>query len=423
MGNKQGFRTQFFKLDLIGQILCWMTILIPVCRVYLYPAADNSWNGSVFTVLISLAELIFICVFILNRRAQDYVINHLSYWGIVAFIIWAIVALWTVPNMINQSIGILVTSLFFIHFLFFFTLTSYLKSQPQASQYLIYSLVLSGVLMQPFFWVNLYFIHDQIDFNWSMSLPGFGNVRHLGYYLGSLIVLLALLPLIKNVKNSSLLLRGTLFFLLLCGWLMLFWSGGRGSALSAVCTIGVCLMIFRPHSWKKIASYNLSIFLGGFFLSLFLPEPNESYGVLRFFSKITDVNNLNEFSAGRMAIWQDALQVWLQNIMTGIGAGQTKFVIILPNMMSVGQVHNVFLQALMAWGILGGGAFLLVIFISLWKKSLFYFKAAHKEPQMNMVGFGLALSLTLNAFVDGTLYYPFPFFLFIIGLSITFKKE
>ena len=403
-------------LHLIGVFLCLSIIVIPTTRVFLYPFTGNSLQPFLFYTLISLVEILFIVIFIIERKRKNYQLNHLpnSLWG--AFFIWAVAAVFNLPEQIN---GTFVTLIFAIHFFFFVTLSSYLKCQPEAGRQLIASLILSILLFLPFFWLRLQATYDQQDFDWALNLPGYSNVRHLDYFLGSIITLLGLWPLTNRKQKTQKTFPYLIFSLLLALWIMLLWTGGRGAAIAAAAAIGTLLIFFRPTAWKQLLLLNFTALVLGASLSLLLPIPSGSYGLLRFASKIDTVQN---FTAGRSGIWAEAINVWTQHLWFGVGAGQTK-TIIKAAAQTFGHPHNIFIQTMLAWGIIGGIPFLAGIFGIFWIKGKEFYYAVEQSDMISFIAYGVALSIVVNALVDGTLYYPFPLFIFTIAVSITGIKR
>ncbi len=408
---------RFQQLHLAGRFLVLAIIFIPTIRVFTYPPLTGSIVEPVFYIMISLIEILFIFILLITKWRHGYPINHLPAILWIGFLVWAAVALFNIPNMPLKDGGIIVTTQFFIHFFFFVAVSSYLKIQPQAGRLLIFSILLSAVVFMPFFWLKLYGTYDTPGFDWSWSLPGFENVRHLGYFLGSLTTILGLSLLTKSFKNFSQLLTGLIFLMLFICWVMLFWSGGRGSSIAAAAAIGGLLIFFKPAGWQKILFVNILIMILAAVTSIFLPVPNGSYGIFRFLTTVTQVDNIAAFSAGRTAIWTEAINVWKENIWLGIGAGQTKTVIQSASG-TYGQPHNILIQALLAWGIIGGLPFLGGIFTIFWTRGREFYRCPEPMGIMPLMAYGLALSATLNALVDGTLYYPFPIFLFVIAVAI-----
>jgi len=404
-------------LHIAGRFLVFAIILIPTMRVFFYPLAEGNTLQFIFFIMISLLEILFISAFLITRRQYNYPINHLPFLLWIGFLIWIIAALFNIPNMPSQAGGIIVTMQFFIHFCFFVALSSYLKSQPSAGRILIFSILFSAVIFMPFFWLKLYGTYDNQGFNWVWSLPGFENVRHLDYFLGSLTTILGLALLTKSFENCSKIFKGLVFLMLFILWVMLFWSGGRGSSIAAVATIGGTLIFFKPAGWRKILRVNILVLVLAVATSTMLPVPHLSYGIFRFAAHILEGQDIAAFSAGRTALWAEAIKIWQQNIWFGIGAGQTKTVIQFASSVH-GQPHNIVIQALLAWGIVGGAPFLGAIFTPFWTRGWAFHRAHRQYDMIHLIAYGLALSITLNALVDGTLYYPFPIFLFIIAISV-----
>ncbi|MCF6215856.1 MAG: O-antigen ligase family protein [Emcibacter sp.] len=409
---------RFQQLHLAGRFLVLSIIFIPTIRVFTYPPLTGNLLEPIFYIMISLIEILFIFILLITKWRHGYPINHLPAILWIGFLIWAAVALFNIPSMPLKTGGIIVTAQFFIHFFFFVAVSSYLKTQPQAGRILIFSILLSAVVFMPFFWLKLYGAYDSPDFDWTWSLPGFENVRHLDYFLGSLATILGLSLLTKSFKKSSALLASLIFLMLFVCWLMLFWSGGRGSSVAAAAAIGGLLIFFKPPDWKRILLVNFFVMILAAATSIFLPVPNGSYGIFRFLTKITEVDSIAAFSAGRIFFWVDAINIWKENIWFGIGAGQTKTVIQSASG-TYGQPHNILIQAMLAWGVIGGMPFLGGIFTTFWTKGWEFHRASDQIGMMPLIAYGLALSTTINALVDGTLYYPFPIFLFVIAVAVT----
>ncbi|VAX08282.1 hypothetical protein MNBD_ALPHA03-2139 [hydrothermal vent metagenome] len=408
---------RFQQLHLAGRFLVLAIILIPTIRVFTYPPLTGGLLEPIFYIMISLIEIIFIFILLITKWRHGYPINHLPAILWIGFLVWAGVALFNIPNMPLKAGGIIVTTQFFIHFFFFVAVSSYLKTQPQAGRILIFSILLSAVVFMPFFWLKLYGAYDILGFDWIWSLPGFENVRHLDYFLGSLTTILGLSLLTKTFKKSSALLTSLVFLMLFICWVMLFWSGGRGSSIAAAAAIGGLLIFFKPVGWKKILLFNFFVMILAAATSIFLPVPSPSYGIFRFITQITEMDSIAAFSAGRTAIWAEAINVWKENIWFGIGAGQTKTVI-QSAFGTYGQPHNILIQALLAWGIIGGLPFLGGIITIFWTKGWEFHRGPEPIDIMPLIAYGLALSTTLSALVDGTLYYPFPIFLFVIAVAV-----
>gem|GEM_PF-2166337 len=409
---------RFQQLHLAGRFLVLAIIFIPTIRVFTYPPLTGNMLEPVFFIMISLIEILFIFILLITKWRHGYPINHLPAILWIGFLVWAAVALFNIPNMPLKAGGIIVTTQFFIHFFFFVAVSSYLKIQPQAGRLLIFSILLSAVVFMPFFWLKLYGTYDSPGFDWAWSLPGFENVRHLDYFLGSLTTILGLSLLTKSFKNFSQLLTGLAFLMLFICWVMLFWSGGRGSSIAAAAAIGGLLIFFKPPGWQKILFFNFVIMILAAATSIFLPVPNGSYGIFRFLTKITEAESIASFSAGRTVFWAEAINVWKENIWFGIGAGQTKTVIQSASG-TFAQPHNIFIQALLAWGVIGGLPFLGGIFTIFWTRGWALYRTPDQIGMMPLIAYGLALSTTLNALVDGALYSPFPIFLFVIAVAVT----
>ncbi|WP_168190344.1 O-antigen ligase family protein [Luteithermobacter gelatinilyticus] len=417
------FYKKISTLDTSGRVLCGIVLLLPLVRLLLHPNTGIISSIPLYYSHISLAEVLFIIAFILtkNRQAPNAPLFPVVFW--LGFSLWLAVSVFNLSVAPSYEAAAFKTTQFLIHFAFAITLINYVQHAPKATEIIIPSVIIALLLFLPIFLGTTFLMaRDNEHFDWVKSLPGFSNVRHLDYMLGAGLAALGTLPLTHpRILNS--LLRVTAFaVLMLALWVLLFWTGGRGSSIAAIASLGICLIWLRPERWQKLFQFNLFILILGAGISAFLPVPDTpSYGLLRFLTKVTEVENVNAFTAGRLVIWQQTIDVWKDSPWLGIGPGQTRNVIVAANNIFT-HPHNVFLQAFMAWGILGGLPFLAIFIGSLW--SIWQSDELKKSTSAHQIcGFAMALAIAVNALVDGTLYHPYPIFLFILGISVALKPS
>ncbi|MHC9419768.1 O-antigen ligase family protein [Sphingomonas citri] len=184
---------------------------------------------------------------------------------------------------------------------------------------------------------------------WGSALPGFINVRHFGSWTGA-IAAASLVDLLynANAKRSS-----SLFYVLAAG--LTCWSGTR----AAVLALGVVALIFLlslrqwPPRRRIVAVAALS--LVALTLGAFLAPDNGDFMLYAS----GDARDANIATGGRLLLWHATIARWLASPWFGWGSGSTFWEVYIGWWHT--QPHNVVLQFLISWGIVGtaGGLWLL----------------------------------------------------------------
>jgi O-antigen ligase len=110
------------------------------------------------------------------------------------------------------------------------------------------------------------------------------------------------------------------------------------------------------------------------------------------------------------------INVWLHTLASikespWIGWGESQLRLRLGDDFPFGQPHNIILQILHAWGLIGLG---LIVYISLWIRVKFMDKLSD-----DMLPFAFpTIILLLFSFIDGSLYYVNSVFIFVVCLSV-----
>ena len=224
------------------------------------------------------------------------------------------------------------------------------------------------------------------------SLPAYGNVRWFAY-CGAASVGLAAPGYLRERKLS--------WVAAAMGFALVSWSGSRGGFLAVGAGMAACAIInpaFRPwRVWLRLVLSGAA----GVLLAVALATvvPFEGQGLAEM-AEFTD--------SDRIEIWRDTLAAIAQRPWLGWGEGQ--FREIFRDVWPVAQPHNVVLQVLLAWGILGAG---LCLALALWMAPRFL-----QAPSSNAAPFqAAALMLAAYSFIDGALYYTHSLALFAFCCS------
>lgn len=248
---------------------------------------------------------------------------------------------------------------------------------------------------------------------WQLNIPGAINIRFIGFDAMCAAVIGSLYRP-EAAPRTVLILR----LAAVAGWAVLFWSGGRGSLIGAVLAIAAVAIVCRPPRGKALLEIAALVLIGLLIAALHTP-PSAVMGVWRTLGLETAAaRSLDEIGSGRWLIWRDTSEVILAHPLLGIGEGQAHHV------KSIGdhiQPHNVVLQAGLAWGLIGGSAFLIAVAYGLFRA----IQVVRRSSFASAAAAGLAVSLALafSAMFDGTLYHLQQVSLFLTGLALAMSFD
>ena len=242
--------------------------------------------------------------------------------------------------------------------------------------------------------VFVYWTGLNSGFRWDEDIPGFTNLRHTGYMFAPAIAL-GLGHLAAWPQKSP----RTHMFLLFVNTTIMLWLGSRGPALGIMFASAVCVVFFPQMRrllfwWRTIGTMAL-----GALASVFLPIPDSSpFGAIqRFWSKGTS----DEMTSGRSELWAETLDLISKKPLFGYGAHQFQFV----SEQAMGMLkhpHQSFLQVIFDWGLVGGGMFLSLSAIFLYKA----FCTTGASLTTKLVSAMVVLTLLGFSLVDGIYFYP-----------------
>lgn len=229
---------------------------------------------------------------------------------------------------------------------------------------------------------------------WTSSVPGYRSVRELGFLAGYVLALW----IGYTGWNSGKPLRWVLHFLITTAlFTVLFWSGTRaailGVAIASVIAVGI--------SRKFPPTFQVLMLIGAAAaaipISNLLLPPDASFGLFRMsgFSGSAD-----EISSGRVTLWTETWNLFLQQPFFGWGEGSIAW---LSDFASQGfhkQPHNFILQCLMSFGVIAASAAFYLI-----GRILFVLhNAASRMPAL--IGLIMIIdTILITAMFDGALFF------------------
>ena len=241
---------------------------------------------------------------------------------------------------------------------------------------------------------------------WEYFGLGVTNIRQVGFY--SVVGAGAALGLATAEAR-----RAPRAFYVLASALMLslsFWSGTRGALIAIVVAFlvgAVLLPVLRTvQAWLMLAA----AMAGGALLSLAGPVPSPIYGIVRL--SASSGRHSPDVSSGRLDLWTGAWNAILQRPVTGYGAGQY-FLVVQDQAGAFNHPHNIFLQILFHWGVLGAASYFALAAFLVWKAVV-----ALRDPQPSDVPALLAgTSLLTMSLYEGSLFHSYPTMMIAFALA------
>jgi O-antigen ligase len=306
---------------------------------------------------------------------------------------WLVVAFYTAFFVAHHSaLSIFLTIIWILHALFaaavaFLCRASKLSGSDIASAllwgFIVYAIAIAVFALQ---------VDNQIE--WATDIPGLGNLRRVSVYATAI----AGLSVGKLIWPDGWLA----FTASIAAFFTAFWTGSRATALAVVAAVIAAVLLFPCARNKRLIGGLVLVGIIGFLLALAFPiQAGVGNDEVRAVLDTSD--------NGRLIIWSHSVQAIMNAPWFGHGEGQTASV--LPDNPFVfddfqAHPHNVVLQLLMAWGLIGT-AFVAVI--AGWLALGLYRAGQSAEGLPFVLAAG---AITAHAMIDGALYDVAPVFLF-----------
>lgn len=294
-----------------------------------------------------------------------------------------------------------------IHILFFVALISFFKEGGVDKAEAIWSaLGLAALLHVCAFLLALAIWPAAIYEN---DLPAFGNIRHLGYLLAPSAAVMAMLFVTRadRVHFPLFCFSAAVFYIL--------YTGSRGGAIGVLAGLTATGTYWAWHGGKAYLSRVLILLAVTGILILIselmpaLPWPPVfSRGAAAF-----DQSGV-ETLQGRGIVWSFAIQAIQQNWLWGYGPALLSDVPGYPLGTAYYQPHNIGLQLLLHWGVVGF-CIILAVALSFSKNVLM---TLHRHPALALFPVAALATVCIHALVDGGLFYPFSVIIAIVAFAL-----
>jgi O-antigen ligase len=229
--------------------------------------------------------------------------------------------------------------------------------------------------------------------DWLYNPPGLDQLRRFAYYAAP----------IAGMAIGALAGQRRLFpFVVACvAFTMIFWNGARGAVVAVLVAAVAAFIVFPGLRRMAVAPMAVAAVGVGFLISrTFTVEPN-TMGTGRM---------LSGGSSGRDWVWQRTVEAIMERPIFGWGEAQSSL------FTRFAQPHNLLLQTLLAWGVVG----------TIFALYLGYAAARRAIPEVRaddrlLPAAVAAMTLAAYSLVDGTLYHILPTAIFaaMTGMMLT----
>jgi len=380
-----------------GKLLLWAFGFAPVVQIVLTlgvhtsPATLQIKTDAWSLVAVEIAVIVIAFVEGARFRLPRLAVALLLAFGVLAW--------WTAATAASPSFSLRHTALWMVHLLFGWAICqlSFIDAEEAAHGFLAgfaaFALLLAAYVGQ---------LLPLASYNWSQDLPGFGNLRRFGFYAAPAAAMcfgfVALTPrrwwLWGGVSATA--------------FAITFWTGSRGAVWALIAGLSVTAAIFPAARSLRAAGVTIGAALTGLAIAAAVP-PISSQPIGRFGR--LDGN-------GREEIWAAAMQAISARPWFGHGEAQAFLALDWPPWMSImPHPHNVVLQVLLAWGVVGAALLGLLGFML----GRVVVRHAQSDPRLLPV---LAAVIVLAAYsmIDGTLYGIHPTSVFAMGIGLASRS-
>jgi O-antigen ligase len=362
--------------DMPGRIVAWVIGLTPVLLLLLtWGETFEPWQ----IAMRSLALPIVVAEAGVIAVAAIYKPRPRPSWMWIALGPLVIIA-WTTAVKAGQPFPSVVrTAIWSLHLLYGFSVFCLWRRGVLKGESLVDS-VLAGFAIFTALLIAFIATHYRPHYNWVLDLPPYNHIRWYSYYAAAAFGLTVGGILAGKLRHMTV---ATL------AWTVSFWMGARG-ALVAVAGALLVAVIVIPALRNRALWFRLAaVFLCSVALATIATAiaPLGALGIRR----LADMG----FS-GRLEVWHAMTGEILQRPWFGWGEAQVSYQV--RKKLRVGQPHDVILQVLHAWGIVG---FVLVSVLALW-----LLRQMRRGIDEQTLPFATAaLAIAAYSLIDGSLYH------------------
>jgi hypothetical protein len=255
-------------------------------------------------------------------------------------------------------------------------------------------------------------VPDPDNFPWILRIPSATNIRHIANVIGIMAVAPMALLLSKDTGRKW-------HYWIAVVLIMIFttWTGSRSTFIGLM--IGVILAAVLTIGFSNIRNAVATLLAAttGIMLSLPLPMPDTVFGLFRMIN--TTVGAGGDASSGRVEVWGYTIKEILKSPWIGYGSGRFTENMHRLYPIDLNHPHNVILQYIYDWGVIGGTAGLALLALlgyHIWQSS-------RQDLTLRFVAIAAYITMGTAAMIDSMLVYPLPIIIAIALIAPVFARS
>lgn len=249
---------------------------------------------------------------------------------------------------------------------------------------------------------------DNATLHWRRYLPLFTHIRHFGYYVLAGLLLAQLWGADEHARSATVIITVPILAIL---WGALIWTGGRGAFVAAMIGLVATMALAPGRRWVMAGINTVAISVGSV-IAVIMSAGRPELGWHRILSRVGgDV--AGGFATGRLNFWSLAFENFAANPIFGLGPDAYRYM--QPKIFG-SHPHNVVLQFLTDYGVIGASMFGLMAVILL---ASILRRASDRRGDIRperVVALSVLIAFLANSLLDGNLYHALP--LMIVGATV-----
>ena len=413
MREYEDVRSKYYFIKGITQEKVLMALLSLLTFSIALTSGDNWFQNA---EIVQRHELIFICVYVVVFKSvpdfSGFVKDHsLVTLLLIAWLVLVTVSLFISPYEVSaKSYGLARYHQTFVHVIFFVFVYQFLFNIKNKYNEFILMVPLSVVVLALVFVVSWLGLDANYRVNWANSPPINDNIRHTGYITTAAAVI-SIAFLLHPGKTGKQMIA--YFVLLLISLAFTFWTGGRAASISVIAVLIILvsyLFYVRGLKFSHLALTCVALVLAAYLAELF--KVFDWNGILGQIFRTEEAGTVAMLS-GRLDIWMRSIESLEGHWLFGLGPQGYYF---MPNRIVLVQPHNLFLQFILEWGLLGTMVFF-VLMLRVGVSIIGSIKGRVVGAAF-LASCSVLVALTVHGLVDGTYFHGQPSYYIALALAI-----
>ena len=367
-----------------------------------------------FSLPVTAIELAVILFAVLTRSSPTMGIRRVPGWAQALLATLLIVATATAFLVAKDQVSALIrTYAWVIHLFFGFSLWSLLTTRWTGLRPWLWPWIVGGVGLYTLTLATFVsIIPDPADFDWRFFGLGVTHIRQVGFYsVVGACAALGLAAVERRPLRYGLAVAFSSLFLALS-----YWSGTRGSLVAVIAAFVLGLMALPAlRTWRAVLALAIGN-MAGALISLVHQAPHSFYGIFRI-SQATATTGVDAISTGRITQWRDSAAAALERPFFGYGESQYPFAV--PSFADFNHPHNIILQVLISWGLVGLVCFAALGLFLAWE----FLRTARARDAESAPAVLVAAGLAVMGFYEGSLYHPYPVAMLTIAVAFVLSSD